>query len=451
MRSLQTRIDSSDTALQLSSELELIFPKAVRLAGTEAGEQLRTGIEPADIRSYVSWHRSNGTLVAVLHDDQEPGGIKQAVALRPVQPPDALDLKFANAYVRIFNEDVKVAPLTLRHGELWETLNLTRLPRAIARLTSFSTTSFLSWLTTMEAATHLKYEGAPFQSVVLMSKQHEWVAEPVGDGYVSLRRPISFTSALLQEKWIRALAGSDAVALHGLGHSGNIVGIVALPSGSSEPEASAALPSELQPIASLVQPGTAAFVCAKNGDLYLVLPGGTVFVRNQGRWHYQNYTAFQLLLQKYLPEPIVRPLLRLILDLSFVRKGALFAVPAALNDLHALVPDHPHPQRTNGALRDAILNLRVDKPALRQILLAAAAVDGAMVISRSGFVLDAACMIGEPNSAALASAGHSGLTRYPGARSTAAWNSSIFGIGIKVSEDGPISVFARGQLVGQLG
>lgn len=451
MQASQIRIESPETARQLLDELQLIFPKATRHPDEDASAHLLTSIESPDSRSHVSWLPKSEALIAALREEDPGGGVKLAVALRPVQPPDSLDLKFANAYVRVFNEDVKAAPLLLRHGELWETLALSRVPRAIARLTAFSTTPFLSWLTTMEAATHLKYEGASFQSVVLMSKQHEWVSGPVGEGYVALQSPLSFSSALLQEKWIRAIAGSDAIGLHGLGHSGDIVGIVALPSSPSESVGSAVLPTELQPIASLVRPGTAAFVCARNGDLYVVLPNGAVFVRSHGRWQYQNFAAFQALLLQHVPQPIARPLLRLMLDLSFSRSGALFSIPAVAEGLRELVPDHAHSQRTNGALRAAISELRVDSAAHRQILLAAAAVDGAIVVSQSGVVLDVACMIGEPDSAALASAGHSKLTRFPGARSTAAWNASIFGLGIKVSEDGPISVFAKGQLVGQLG
>lgn len=450
-RSTLNRIESSETVQQLCEGLLIAFPKARQESARGEIEWLLP-IEGAttDKRSHVFWDASQGLLHAALFEENESAP-KLTASLRPVQPPHPLDMKFANAYVRVFNEDVRGAPMLLRHQELWETLALSRVPRTIARLTAFSTTPFLSWLTTMEAATHLRYEGAPFRSVVLMSKQHEWISEPVGDGYVAFKSPIGFAEALLEEKWIRAISGSTDVGLHGLGHSGDIVGVVSLPFDARASVAEVVLPTELQPIASLVRPGTMAFVCASNGDLYVVLPSGAVFVKSQGRWQYQNFRAFQALLSEYVSSDIARPILRLMLDLSYSRSGALFSIPAESSEIEELVPDHKHAQRANLALRASVSGLSVDSAAHRRILLAAAAIDGALVVSSSGTVLDVACMIGEPGEAALQRAGHSQLSRFPGARSTAAWNSSIFGVGIKVSEDGPISVFSRGQLVGQLG
>jgi hypothetical protein len=445
------RIKSSATIQQLTEELLIAFPRAVATPSPTRTEE-PPHLNPAnqDSRSHVTWEASRGLLHAVLYGaDEDPSTV--TISLRPVQPPHAIDLKLANAYVRVFNEDVRATPNLLRHQELWETLAASRVPRAIARLTAFSTTPFLSWLTTMEAATHLRYEGVPFRSIVLMSKQHEWISGPVGDGYIAFKRPLGFSQALIEEKWIRAISASTEVGLHGLGHSGNIVGIVALSTDASISSGGAVLPTELQPIASLVRAGTMAFVCAPNGDLYVVLPSGAVFVKSQGSWHYQNFSSFQSLLSKYVPQPIAQPLLRLLLDLSYKRKGALFCVPADLSTVEQLVPDHTNSRRANFALRQAVSGLQIDTKAHRKVLLAAAAVDGAIVISNAGAVVDVACMIGEPGPEALAHSGHSQLTRFAGARSTAAWNASIYGLGIKVSEDGPISVFSKGHLVGQLG
>jgi hypothetical protein len=43
------------------------------------------------------------------------------------------------------------------------------------------------------------------------------------------------------------------------------------------------------------------------------------------------------------------------------------------------------------------------------------------------------------------------LKSYPGARSTAARNCSVYGVAIKVSHDGPISIFEGGRLKLELG
>jgi DNA integrity scanning protein DisA with diadenylate cyclase activity len=60
-------------------------------------------------------------------------------------------------------------------------------------------------------------------------------------------------------------------------------------------------------------------------------------------------------------------------------------------------------------------------------------------------------MIGQPTDTKLKQAGLAKLERFSGARSTAAWNASIYGIAIKVSEDGPISIFRQGKLIAQIG
>ena len=60
-------------------------------------------------------------------------------------------------------------------------------------------------------------------------------------------------------------------------------------------------------------------------------------------------------------------------------------------------------------------------------------------------------MIGEPTTPECVAAGQNAMQRFPGARTTAAWNASIFGVAIKISEDGPISIFERGEVILQLG
>jgi DNA integrity scanning protein DisA with diadenylate cyclase activity len=116
-----------------------------------------------------------------------------------------------------------------------------------------------------------------------------------------------------------------------------------------------------------------------------------------------------------------------------------------------LVPDHLNPRRPNHSLRQAATNISFDSPEQVSALRAIAGADGAVVIRSDGRVVDAACMIGEPTDAALKSSGISSLRRFEGARSTAAWNASVYGIAIKVSDDGPISLFHKGQLLGQIG
>lgn len=80
-----------------------------------------------------------------------------------------------------------------------------------------------------------------------------------------------------------------------------------------------------------------------------------------------------------------------------------------------------------------------------------AAIGGALVIDKKGKVIDVACMISDPSDEELRSNGLSSRERFSGARSTAAWNASIFGLALKVSEDGPVTVYRKGKRVLQIG
>lgn len=56
-------------------------------------------------------------------------------------------------------------------------------------------------------------------------------------------------------------------------------------------------------------------------------------------------------------------------------------------------------------------------------------------------------MVGEPSPAALTPVGLESLERFGGARSTAAWNASVHGLAIKVSDDGPVDAYEYGRPV----
>lgn len=457
------RIALLKTSTQLQKELAFVFPSASPATGPMKIQNSRVSVPNKLTKSNVVWDATARTL-HVLLVKQVGASPEQALSLLPLNAPEEFDIRLANAYVRIFQEDCYSAPDEHRHAELWETLTASRVPRSIARMTPFTTAPFLKWLTVMESASHLRYEGSAFQSIAIMSKQSQWVTERINEGYINLPSPLSFRQALLNEKWIRAITTSSEIALHGVGRPGNIQGIFdlsSIPHGKPKrshrknepyiPELKFVLPTKLQGITRFIVDGTMAFVCAPNGDLYVILPNGVSFVRTQGRWHYLNFVSFQSLLSEHISATITPHILRLLLDLSFERRGALICVPKESESVKQMVPDHSAANRSNYELREAMRGAKIDNWNIRHILKAVAGVDGGTIVKNDGTIADVACMIGEPTTELLNAAGHPRLERYPGARSTAAWNASMYGISIKVSEDGPISVFSKGKLVGQLG
>lgn len=436
-----------DTTEELTAQLLSLLPYSeVRgLSDVEVRDQwasLRIGEQT---RPKVVWDPSLRRMIAFLFngDGNEPVA---GITLTPLQEPHEHDMRFIQILCRIFNEDLRTAP-DARTQELWQILTASRFARSIGRFSDFSTLPFMRWLRTIESASHLRYEGSGFSASIFMTKHREWIEGAVKT-FVPFSKPLDFEEALLREKWIRSLAADLDLGLVGLGHTGSIVGVITLP----RRRAQTITPpySAVSGAVSLVRAGTMAFICAATGDLYVVLPNGGTFLRTQGQWHHLNYSSFRRLLEQHLPKAIVRPLVRMLLDLSFQRKGALLCFIDDNKAISQVVPDYTTRNRTNLTLRMAARNLDLSKATHQPILLAAAGIDGAMVFAKSGRLLDSACLIGDPDQAALARSGNAKLIRFPGARSTAAWNASVFGLSIKVSEDGPITVYKAGKLIGQM-
>jgi hypothetical protein len=197
--------------------------------------------------------------------------------------------------------------------------------------------------------------------------------------------------------------------------------------------------------------GTVVIVTSEYGDMFVSLANGMTFVKSQGRWRYQNHQATESLLATKLPPSVATSAIRLALNCSFDRVGALFVFVDPESELRTIVPDHGQNEQVAGALRKTVKALTIENPYDRRLISAAARADGAIILNHDGRVLDAACMVSEPSSEMLARHGITELKRFSGARTTAAWNASISGLAIKVSEDGPIDVYSEGSQMAKMG
>ena len=198
-----------------------------------------------------------------------------------------------------------------------------------------------------------------------------------------------------------------------------------------------------------------ALVTSAKGDLFVLASGDSgnvAFHKSQGRWRYINYLAIHdYLSMLQLKNDLIRELLRTAFDLSFEKKGALLTV--FLDDkseLSKMIKDHNAGDRANRPLRDALRGrCNITNWRHRQLIAAAATVDGAVVLSPDGSVLDVACMIQQPTAARF-QARHAKEPTEPGARSRAARGASLFGVAVKISEDGPVTIYARGQKIAEV-
>jgi hypothetical protein len=359
------------------------------------------------------------------------------------------DAAIAGILIRVFNSDVAAAPAFGRHSETWSSLQQTRIIRVIARLTTFNTDLFLRSLRMVEGARELTYEGKPFATRLLVTRVLKHIAEPAGKRFVRLSTPLPIGTALLGEKWARALTMSGSVALVVLAQRQLVSGVVVLP--DQAPQRPSSLHSSFSYLEDLVVDGVALIVATPTGDIWVRLSNGMTFLRRRSRWQYIDLEPVQAMIARHSTPDVAAAMLRMALDASFERRGALLAViddPAFVSEL---VPDHPHKNRSNRGLRDIVHGLDITEPMHAPLLRGASEVDGAILLAPDGKVLDAGCLVVDPPVERIQSLNMGRWRSHPGARSTAARNCSAYGVALKISEDGPISVFEGGRLRLEIG
>jgi hypothetical protein len=328
-------------------------------------------------------------LLAVLdpHSKQPVGWIKLDLG----RQYDAQDKKLAHRFARVFNHDLEIVA-NQDSPELWATLQQTRFSRVIARFTNFSTESFLSWLRAVENAINLTYEGQPFSSHLLLTWQSDYVKQPAGRNFTGFERPIEREIGLLGEKWVRALTHSGTVALVA-GKRKGIIGILAIDGASIARKSNLpVLHESLSYLSTFLIPGVALITATAVGDLYVFLDSGVIFVKRQGRWRYINFQALLNKIEAHLPSAAAAAVASIVFSLSYEKRGALVAITDAA-DIAKFVPDHSSGDQPNRQLRDLAKHLDISISAHKKILHSIATIDGAVVFSRNGTVLDVACMI----------------------------------------------------------
>lgn len=444
---------SDDTFESLARSFQYVFPGN---AGAHLSE--------ADAAVIWEAHRNedggmpkavviDGKIVALVYVPTREGPVG-GISIPLRVPPDAHDLQFSRSLSKVFNQDLALCTKSPTSDELWTTLTRSRFVRAIARFLPFNSHPASDWIHAMEASTTLTYEGNHSHHSIIYCKNYSKTVRALGSRVVEFREPLSITDALLGEKWIRAVVDSRRVALiatkRGRGSVRGLVSFSMLP--RNLPTHAYAPHESLIYLQAFLTSGDMALVAAPNGDILIILGNGIVFQRTQGRWHYLNYLIAHNVLCSKLSDRLAIAVLRAALDLSFERAGALLCIPDRQDHLAALVSDHASAKRPNRILRESLRGLNITKWNERQVITAAATTDGSTVLSRQGRLLDIACMIAKPSPDRLLHiTGSSEGKTFTGARSTAAWNASLYGLALKISEDGPITIYYRGEEVHRLG
>ncbi len=411
---------------------------------------------PGYPRPQLMWDGDN--LVAFLYK-RGVGRVTHALRITFDVGLSTNDAEFCRCLVSTFLGDVESAYETAS----WTILTSSRVARALAMFTGIPMAYDL--LRLVEDSMNLTYEGAPFRYVAVFLDSIEKLATLDSDPFVALAEPLEAEDALLRQKWIRSVLGSKPLAVvitTAKKKRKHVVGLLNYSTLSSKGSGAMYAPHEsLRPLQSLLGERNMAIMASPCGDIFVMLGTGMVFQKSQGKWCYLNYERVHIVLSKLLAGEDVDPVgkwnfivcvLQMSLNLSFERHGALITIPDRDDELGLLVPDAADPERPNRTLRESVVGLNILDGAARSLIAGAATVDGTIVLSKRGKVLDVACMVPRPSQEKLlAVVGKSTGKTFEGARSTAAWNASIFGTSIKISEDGPLTIYRHGQCLMHLG
>ncbi|HUU88463.1 MAG TPA: diadenylate cyclase [Candidatus Glassbacteria bacterium] len=448
------RYESEETKKELISSLYYIFPieNTIDLDKEEVKNALTLTKKHREGGQYLFWDKKDNGIVAVLYDNEKPHEAFRGFLINVINKPQALDLSFGNYFCKVFNDDIKVIPSQVTYSELWLSLRQSQFRRAIAKFSTFSTIPMIRWMQIIENSVSLKYENKPFSFCLLMTKKKKWIRSSLGNSFIPFSQKISFEKGIMAEKWLRVATSGQTVGIAGYGHGADLFGMFAIPSQSNSDVDTLLSPhEEIISITNLLVEGTCIFLTTDKGDIYLILANRATFYKTQGRWHYLNYLNIHAVLTNLFHETIASSILRLALNLSFERQGALIVIPDDNDKLEEIIPDFSQKNQINKDLRSTIKGLNVTNKIQRKIIMSSAKIDGALVISSKGQTLDVSCMIGEPAKSKLDEMKIVKLERFSGARSTAAWNASIYGTAIKISEDGPITIFRHGKLIAHVG
>ncbi|AMU23400.1 hypothetical protein [Mycobacteroides abscessus] len=379
----------------------------------------------------------------VVSNDRETALVLRCSSPEPVSEED---IRLMRKVASVLDADLRVVGNPVVAQDLWGALKETRFLRAAARLSPFSTDPLIRWVDAFEAATRQTYEGNRFTGSVILAMNVDSFRAHAGDRFHQFAREIRLEQALLKEKWLKPFLQEGEFALVSVSHRGMVIGFVDTTVAWRQPQFRG--PTEdLDGLYGFLRPGVSILRASPAGDIQLVLPNGTAFVKSQGEWRYPTWRTLRDLLVRRLGAEVGPQILAQVVSASYKRRGSLYVFLDNGVDPSEMVADHNRPERSASILRSTLTGRGIRSSRQRRVVNAASRIDGAIIFDSRGYIVDVATMVGEPLPEALAAAGIDGLQRFGGARSTAAWNASVHGLAIKVSDDGPVDAYEYGQLV----
>ena len=202
-------------------------------------------------------------------------------------------------------------------------------------------------------------------------------------------------------------------------------------------------------LASASRGGRCGIALSRQGDILIFDEGTLRFTYRFGQWQYWNHAHLIRLLRDRasasmkgkLDGNVVGATYRAALDVSFRRSGGLFVVLDHAKDLHEIVGNGDAVGDASRGDADSALDAVVANKHIqylpRSVLVELAALDGAIVLQKSGEIVAYGAVLRPRRSGKLKGS--------EGSRTKAAIGASLYGLAVKVSSDGEISFYREGQ------
>lgn len=260
---------------------------------------------------------------------------------------------------------------------------------------------------------------------------------------------LRFPGDFLERKRYKALSDGYRT-VYRVSSKGAIVGFTDLPAATSTPGGLKYHPQWCNEVASQSDGDRLGFCLTRQGDLLVLDSGRLTLTYRFGRWQYWNHSHIVDLIknaarvQRVPParvSSVVRSIYRAALDVAFRRSGALFLVLRSKNDLRRVVRpgdaigDKRRPKQDKAF--DEVLDEFFVQSAPRSVVSELAALDGAVVLANSGRVLAYGAVLDPRRKGRVRAA--------EGSRTKAAIGASNYGLAVKISSDGDITVYVKGR------
>jgi hypothetical protein len=209
-------------------------------------------------------------------------------------------------------------------------------------------------------------------------------------------------------------------------------------------------PSWAKTMAKASRDRKCGIILSRQGDLLVFDEGSLRFTYRYGKWQYWNHAHLLMLLRDRARAQHVQPnflgrligqIYRSALDISFRRCGALFVVLRNAHNLDMIA----RPEDVRDGFRRSPTDIAFDNAVSSKasgvvphaVIVELASLDGAVVLNNAADLLAYAAVLRPRKSGRLRGS--------EGSRTKAAIGASFYGLAIKVSSDGDITVYHGGK------